>query len=233
MSKNKPNAMKILKILTLGFIISILFLNIACNKNDECDVITQAPQEFLDYWFFPVGSWWVYRNQDGEIDTVTCTIRESNFYTPEDAYGLIPCLYYYRCFYDHSNKKYFPDVGMKNKHSIEGLSSNNGIFWNLLASNYGSYYYFQYFFKYPYNIGDTVNYKVISNKVRLTTILDTNSLQIDSHQFYNVVNINYFHEGDKPDLLYENIWLANEVGIVKISYYSGEYWELIDYKINK
>jgi len=207
-----------------------------CNKNDECEQVTQAPQEFLDYWFFPEGSWWVYRNQDGEFDTVTCTIRESNFYKPEDAYGLIPCLYYYRCYYKHSNKKYFPDVGMKNRHSLEGLSSNSGVFWNLLASNNNNYYHFSYFFKYTYRIGDTIDFFKSGNKVQYSIIDDTTSFKInDSDNITNVIKIRYYDDF-RPDSLTNNvefIWLVKNISILKIQYFLGFYWELIDYKINK
>jgi|GEM_PF-6614802 len=224
--------MKILKFLTLGCIVSLLFMNMDCNKNDECEVITQAPQEFLDYWFFPVGSWWVYRNKDGEFDTVTCILKDSIYYKPNDNYGLFPCIYYYNCTFKHTNQEYYPS----DYHYIYSRYNNptyqNGK-WLLVAEGGNGYYFLNFFFRYQPKLMDTVNYYTVSNKVRLTQITDTNVININGKTFYSTVGISNFHEGDKPDLLYENIWITKEIGIVKISYYNGNYWELIDYKINK
>jgi len=225
--------MKKIRYLIFLPIASLMFLNMDCNKNDECEVITQAPQEFLDYWFFPVGSWWVYKNQDGEFDTVTCTIRESNFYTPDDANGLIPCLYYYICYYKHSNKHYFPDTGMYNTHKIQGVSSNNGIYWNLLASNSNNYYYFEYFFKYPFNIRDTIDYLKIGSDKYLSIIEGNDSFTINNNKIYDVVRIFHFNDKLEAKDYRKYIWIGINIGIIKVQYSFGDFWELLDYKINK
>jgi len=124
---------------------------------------------------------------------------------------------------------------MSSSHKIQGVSSNNGIFWNLLASNNNNLYHFGYFFKYPFNIGDTIDYINISGEgIQVTLIEDTCSLQIGNKKFINsVIRIRSFDEIKPHNKRREYIWISKDAGIIKIQYFFGAYWELIDYKINK
>ena len=76
----QPN---LLKLSLLAFLAMIL---VACPKknkcNPDCDTVVDAPKEFLDYWFFNTGSYWVYKLADTSatiLDTVKITFSKTSF----------------------------------------------------------------------------------------------------------------------------------------------------------
>jgi len=96
-------------------------------------------------------------------------------------------------------------------------------------------YHFGYFFKYSIIIGDTIDYLNIQGEgVQVTIVEDTCSLLIDNKtKLYNVIRIRNFDNNKPHNKRREFIWIKKDIGIVRIQYFFGAYWELIDYKINK
>lgn len=55
------------KFLLLGMLILNLLI-CSCSKNCKSYMV---PSDFKQYFFYPEGSWWVYKNQSGVYDTLT------------------------------------------------------------------------------------------------------------------------------------------------------------------
>ena len=94
----------------------MLSMGLQCEKdeNEACTEIKQAPQEFLNCWYFPEGSWWEYQLKDsgGVYDKVTVIYQHEEYYEPNSAdvnhFGVKPCVKYYQTTWQHSNEKYYP-----------------------------------------------------------------------------------------------------------------------------
>ena len=208
-------------------------MNMNCNKNDECEQVIQAPQEFLDYWFFPEGSWWVYQNQNGEIDTAICTRSDSFFYQLNDHHGVPPyCKWIYQSLLKHSNDTYFRK---KHQEDIQELYSVNSLDNKcfLIVTSYSWYLPYGALLVYPFKISDTIDYKKFSWGKQFNYISDTSSIEVNKIVFNHVIHVIKYREGVLPEIFLNEIWFSKYIGIVKMSFANGNYWELIDYKINK
>lgn len=100
-----------------------LLLAAGCRKAapapSECAQLQRAPAEFLAYWYFPKGSYWVYQKrgaQPVEVDTVTVIGTRVRVLSPDaTTYGLPTCTELYDYTLWHSNRRYF-----------RGFSSDDG-----------------------------------------------------------------------------------------------------------
>ena len=146
----------------------------SCNKHPagtECPQITQAPQAFLDYWYFPEGSQWVYRLQ-GSIPTVYDTVRvayarESHQTNRSPGDPLAACVQAYQVSLTHSNHRYFPGTG---KAATDFLATHPLFYqqeWVLTQSNdVRTQYPLEIGFGYPIRIGE----KLLSSLLVVDTL---------------------------------------------------------------
>lgn len=103
------------KLFMLG---SLLFLSLtifSCKEDPpvSCKSVLEAPKEYLDYWYFQEGSWWVYQLEGSNpaiYDTVIVIYNKAEYPDPYDnSWGLYrTCLMHYQITLQHSNKIYFP-----------------------------------------------------------------------------------------------------------------------------
>lgn len=196
--------------------------------SDECDNILEAPQEFLDYWYFPDGSWWVYQINDTIIDTVTISTSIKHFDKDDltDING--SCVYIYNASFRHSNQLLFP--GNSNTHDFYSVYLNN----HWLLGSYPRYYWnFDFFFIYPLTVGQTISYQQIGVDTTHTLIKDKNSIEILGEKYDSIIHVYYFDTKNVENRIKKNIWIAKNIGIVKVNYYNDERIELLDYFINK
>ena len=86
-----------------------------------CAQVRRAPAAFLAYWYFPKGSYWVYRkrgSQPLEVDTLSVIDQQVRVFEPgQTTYGLPTCTELYEQHLWHSNRRYFrgyrPDDGYR------------------------------------------------------------------------------------------------------------------------
>ena len=56
------------------------------NSDDEKEPTYYMSQEFKDYVLFPEGSWWVYENQYGQIDSINLYSQDTEIKDGKDDY---------------------------------------------------------------------------------------------------------------------------------------------------
>jgi hypothetical protein len=214
-----------------------VLLLLSCCKDDpedsrpKCQTVTHAPQEFLDYWFFPRGSWWVYKlkgSSPAVFDTVTNTGRLEAFYAePDEDSGLAaPCEMFYVNDLLHSNRTYFagPSPDQKGAEAITGYRFGNKwiISQSWIALGHGSE---GYVFFYPFSIGEELGPS--ENRV-----VDTNAVVTPTYTFHNSVGM-YGGNPDTSASPRRKVYFTKGVGITYRRYFNGEVWELINYHINR
>jgi len=224
--------LRLIAVLFSGAIISYIFFSLSsCGDylNDDCDNIIEAPQEFLDYWYFPVGSWWAYQINDTIIDTLKCTeITKYHFDKDDETLGLERCVYYYTAYLTHSNKDIFPSKS----DNITFASSYTGK-WYLHSGSYANLWYLGYYFIYPFQLGDTIYYRKVGGKKMCTFVEDIENDTINYNIYLSAIRIINTWEGDKPTDLFEQMSICKDVGIIKINYFNGKKIELLNFFINK
>ena len=93
------------------FILLLIILGISCKKSNDCETVPEVPKDYLDYWFFPVGSFWVYQLEDSLTVIDTLTVTYVDIYIPEphelvDDAGsdyFVACRKHHRITLKHSN----------------------------------------------------------------------------------------------------------------------------------
>jgi hypothetical protein len=61
-------------------LLMLSFCMVCCRQPKECTNIVKAPQPFLDYYYFPNGSYWVYRLESDSAVVYTVTIETKTPY---------------------------------------------------------------------------------------------------------------------------------------------------------
>jgi hypothetical protein len=85
-----------------------LTLLLACKEDEplqKCESVEEAPQDFLDYWFFPEGSYYVYKLRGEERhDTMVVDHITDEYYQPYDHHSpTFPCTRLYTLTGKHSD----------------------------------------------------------------------------------------------------------------------------------
>lgn len=200
-------------------------LGSSCKKEpSDCKTVISAPKEFLNYWHFPVGSWWVYQLKDSSprvYDTIRVTSQTSEYGAMT---GQRACLMRYNSVYYHSNKIYFPydsrnlEPGFEVFFSQQEETTNEWYLqwgFNSGRSSIGT------FFKYPFQLNEQVSVG--------RSIIDTLQVITPNFNFFNSVHISV---SDLPDTAKKShIFITKNVGISKLIYSNDETWELINYSI--
>ncbi|MBT4727910.1 MAG: hypothetical protein HN691_17540 [Bacteroidetes bacterium] len=168
------------------------------------DTLFQS-QEFLDYWYFQEGSWWVYKRTDtiAEIyDTATVTENWKRFIFSKYAMPYSIERYYMDVY--HSSK-YLAKDGQ----NINYESNQQG----MLSVNYGGGYLgSRNFFWWPLEF----------TYVGSTTMIDSIAINTISGTYYNIAHIRSFKG---------YYWISKNFGLVKLNSYDGETWELISHHL--
>ena len=221
--------MKVAKYIVL--ISAFLFVvNIFSCKEIKNEPDCHAPQEFLDYWFFPEGSWWVYTINDTILDSV---VVKGISITP-DEFGY-PCETFYSMFAEHMNK----DIPLEDYfrfsegHNFQGFNSGC---WYVNRQPGNNYWGFLYPFKYPFKIGEIIDGHWMKEDSLVTRISDTNFIDIKAGRMYNTIHSTtgwYYNTKEVPYYAATDVWFTKGVGITKIKYYYGMEIELLKYHINR
>jgi hypothetical protein len=188
---------------------NILFLLIlsSCCRNPATYKI---PDDFKQYILFPKDSWWIYKDQNNNMDTLRI-IRVDNPLLGDKCEGFaekltiqysstrfgvftgtsemfVPNLFYYCCSPD---KKYFIDLSSTTEQ-------------NPFAScNYAAYWHFE-----PSMVVESITYNDV-----LVVIADT---------------IGIYHEVYRPSECY----FVKNIGLIQVKYFDGSEWKLTEFFIN-
>lgn len=220
--------------------LALAFTMGACKKQEvvqECDQVEKAPQDFLDYWFFPEGSYWVYR-QRGSVPAVLDTIRtlaaETRVFKPGQAtYGLPTCVTLYETHFSHSNRTYFRGYSsLQNFAGAEHIFSlNSGTEWGAQQNNEAGNIY---------STGLILVHPLPPPGMMLSrvgpTLLDTVPVTVPAGRFPHSL---HFGTGftDSTSVVGGNFLrrfhLARGVGYTSKVYTRIGTWELVAYKINR
>ena len=195
-----------------------------------CETIEQAPQAFLNYWYFPPGSWWVYRLQGDTAvtDTVRVDYHDSSYHkNSTHMRGVLPCQWYYGHSLLHSNKEFFPDSGgYDGRESIDAQYIGNKS-WALSHGASCNLYPYEHFLHYPFVVGD-----IYAHSQRLISI---DTLITPAGTFDSTLLITQQIEQQDSTLgrIKRELYLSKGVGITKVKFTGPETWELISYHINR
>lgn len=225
--------------ITITFLIctGLLFQN--CDRTPECQKIYEPPQDFLDYWYFPEGSWWIYKLKDtvpAVYDTVRVTGSE-DFKTPSYDQAHEPCIHYYWTWWEHSLYKNpvddRPNSGQK-RHDImevehwepyyavrmhEGAHYDSGDNPMFIAPNDSGQVLLM-------DGGDTVNYVKSHGDLRIDNRAYKDCIEISWDLFPNLY---YGLDSHAPRAL----WWCKNIGLVQMFYSDSTVWQLQDYHINR
>lgn len=183
-----------------------------CGPKEDNGPTYYISQETKDYCFFKEGSWWKYKSNKGETDSVAVTFNER----------------YVKIV--NGNNEEFINMEMYTSSNdiksreISPIKGNDG--W-LLEESWVSFFHFNDEIEVMKTKG-IVNYRYFAIIVSLIQI-DT-FLQIGD-SIYNSVK-HFKVEPESGPHLYKNIWWAKNIGKVKyITEPDSTVWELIDYNI--
>ncbi len=227
---------KHMKFIFSGIIISILLLNIGCEK-DDCSKKRLNEDKFLSYWFFDSGSYWVYKVDGAEIyDTVTIEygeIHEDTELSPQEIYHTKGR--YYKTYLLHSNNDiYGYYYGAYTEYKLGGyrpehddwLMTQN--FKGLTGGTSGKPFVNSNFstFNYPYTVGENI--------FQTSHIDDVITLTVPAGTFENTVHVKphiyWYYSG--ADTYYTDLYLSPGIGTTKIimsRYTDTITWSLIDF----
>jgi hypothetical protein len=211
----------------LLLILSILF---AC-KGDEplptCDSVEEAPKNFLDYWFFPEGSYYVYKLRGEErYDTMRYYYVDEEYYEPYDHHSTtFPCTKIYGVYANHSDPFFLNEAGdsyfLFNTYKLDDTN------WYLEQSGGTTFAAAEGLFIYPYIAGES---QINGNNLN---IIDSLPLPID-----NMDEVLHIQKGiadtTKPfDPWLTDIYFKKGIGMVRFDLSSQMFWELVDYHIEQ
>jgi hypothetical protein len=204
--------MKLFRLILLFMIVGIVFQQSGCDTTPidphpgYTDTLFQS-QDFLDYWYFNEGSWWVYKRTDTSADVfdtaiVTKTSKKyifSKYYFPY-------CVEKYYMHVFHTSVDIVSD-GLNiiyESYSENRLDVNNGG---------GEFGYFHIFW-WPIEF-DTIGY---------TAQLDSIAIKVNQQHFKHCVHIKQYMG---------EFWLSRFHGLIKIQHNDGNSWELVDYYLKQ
>ncbi len=224
----------LIRLLSMGAVLSLL----ACKKQStvtECPQLTRAPQAFLDYWYFPKGSFWVYRLKGASpavYDTMRVTQADENhttYYSDGDAHQ--PCIQIYQAYVTHSNRAYFPGIPGTGQLGAEIFASDpyfQGEHLVMHHTSIGLYYSPEVGFGYPIQLGQKL--------LNRLTFVDTAAVATPVGTFRQSVHLvpDFGVNVDSSQANWiRHIYRSRYVGITKVVYTNNQTWELVSFTIKR
>lgn len=190
-------------------ILILTLLQIGCGKPKTYMV----PDEFKKYFYFPKGSYWIYKNQNNEVDTLKLVSARKSIQggAPEDGASVEEILIEYEAknFSRFTAKTYWHT---KSRVEFCCLFRNKNYFIDLSSENEKTNYS---------GCNVAVNWhQEDSIIVRDITYYNVHVVEVDSNDFYT--------QQTDPSLCY----FVKNVGMIKKKLFNGTVWEIVEYKIN-
>lgn len=222
----------------LAFAVILIALSIASCKDDEpntpSDPCTtcQSVMEAKDYFYFKMGSWWVYEEETShERDSMYVTLSENDpssydFETHIKSDLTDYTYYYWPVYFSGGGNGTCSPNGTVNKRCVY-VKREKGKFQNNLGNSY------VFFVKYSAGdyiyTGDALSCP--NNKLTISAIMD--SLVLPNYTFSKVIRVDHEcspQEGKQPITLY----YKKGVGIIKKELIdSNQVWNLMNYHIQE
>ncbi len=210
----------------LLFTVLFLLLFTSCKK-EERPKPTESyymSAELKSYYFFPKGSWWVYKRTDTTAtiyDTATVVNSVSEMIFDE----LAPFEWEHVAV--NIEHTHYPSSPRSASPYLNIYIRNDAGFTDRISmTSQGKLFsYLPYFFSVPI---DSLSMENKSHVPNSPILLDTNDVVINNQTFKLVVHL----KNGSTDFKYD-IWIARNVGIVKY-FNTGDstHWEVVDYHIN-
>lgn len=214
------------------FILLLIILGVSCKKRNECETVPEVPKDYLDYWFFPVGSFWVYQLEDSlaVIDTLTVTYVDIYIPEPHELVDDAPSDYYVACRKHHR-------IFLKHSNPIfnnGGGESGEERYWSTpLTKDINDYQLLNHYCCNPAGGRGLIRYPFVLDSKSINVpghrggahFVDTNSVVTPLQTFNNIIHI------ISPDQNQRQYFLSKNVGLVKTIYSDSTEWVLIDYQL--
>ncbi|MCX6352099.1 MAG: hypothetical protein NTX03_09590 [Bacteroidetes bacterium] len=180
-----------------------------CTKKEE---VTKLDPNFLAYFAFPKGSWWVYKETHiGDIDSFYVSYYDRKI-IKDSKYS-----YNYEALYYEIYSKNDTSYGTAFPHDKQNTM---GEYW----ITYGVGHIYR--FVYPFTQKDSIGVEV--NKFYIPEYFDTITIQ---HKLYsNVYRTENKHQSVGNKIKSE--FYCKNVGVIKRINFDGTEWELIRYHLN-
>lgn len=193
-------------------------------RSKGCKRILEPSSEFLRYWHFKKGSYWIYclNNDTNKLDTVL-VLRDLQGQYGTCEYVGPSCSKWYGLEASHSYSKIYTPHSTYSKY-IETLHtdiSQTDII--SFSSPYGVYT------GYDRCAFQTLGYGTLN-------LVDTQSIVIENRKYYNTAHLKTRTDTTNPihiGKLITNQYWVKDVGLVKYTVLGGDYWTLKKYEIQK
>lgn len=177
----------------------------------------KVPEDFKQYFYFPEGSWWVYENQSGLIDTLTIQSVSSEI----EKMQAEDCNKFERLSVKfHSTQSYDMEANI--------VCHAENIFYFCFSNPDKSFY--NNITNMPILAGNEHRIFACTSEVDWSIV---DSLLVGGIKYSNV----YFNQSINVSQSYDtypvNCYFAKNIGLIKRELQNGEIWELVDYKINR
>ena len=190
-------------------------------KPEVCDVVTEAPEDFLNYFFYPEGSYWVYRQDSagGLIDTLKIVRSNIGYFTVDhlgsERTGVNTAVY--QIWVEHTNPFFYVE-GKPLVACFTGYSTNDGGNWTISSFDHPDYS--------DYHSGDVLIYPIEEYPTYTEKLIYSSAIgDFDCLAYTLGGNYNGFNYG--------YIYFSNKIGLAMISTSSNKkrFWNLVDYKL--
>jgi hypothetical protein len=193
------------------FTLALLAFQGSCIRDEPKPVIAND-STFLSYWFFPTGSYWIYKDSAGvELDTFT--IIASGEYLQLDRFSEVD--WQFSAVEVENRGVVKPQVGRPRPYHSQ-------VYYYALDQRWGDSESAVRFF--------WIKTKVFTNLENHLFAVDLDSLQVNGRWFRNVIYMRNVDTQANDDTVRREYYARN-IGIVKRAYASGKVWELQEYYI--
>ena len=202
------------------FLLSLVIVSLTamwCKKSDTT-FYTPLSQEFLSYFAFPTGCWWVYKEiNTGKTDSFY--VERFNIENQSDPKGGAN---HQSLIYNLNGGKYYSHGGGGATYSKK---SDTSIEYSYVESYYGvnGFYYSSQRFLYPAWPGKQGSVLNISKHF--------DSINIQGSFYHDVYSSGYTSQAYLNPIKAE--YYCKNVGVIRREFYDGTIWELTKYHLNK
>jgi hypothetical protein len=207
----------------------------ACRKETPaavCAQVATAPAAFLQHWYFPVGSYWVYHrlgSQPLQVDTLTVVSAEQRVFQPgASTYGAPTCTNLYELVMWHSNRQVFR--GYSSLDDFRGqerlYSQEENGHWFVSQVSESNLSPLGFLWSYPQRpVG-----AAIANGGPI--LLDTLPVHVPAGAFPRSAHLRiaYFRDSSRVDYLYD-YHLTQGIGYTRLRYANLGTWQLASFHI--
>jgi hypothetical protein len=194
------------------FLFGLISLQASCQKSEPKPLILNDP-DFLSYWFFPAGSYWIYEDSlNGSLDTFL--IETANVWEINNRYGDN------RLQHHGLSVKYRDRISYQVAKPFAFSTKDVGLY----TLDESSVNYFTFRFYYDKNGSNWFS----GNTIMLySNYLD--SIEMKSKKYFNVIRIDAESQITTDSLVKE--YYAKNIGVIKQVFKSGRVIELKEYYI--